>query len=62
MLSNLDKIIEKLMHKRVVGFWNKQKILHYEQYGFCKGFSTAHTIINLIDNIESAMDKLLKSF
>ena len=35
---------------------NEQKIIYCKQYGFHKGFSTAHAIINLIDNIESAID------
>ena len=56
LLSNLDKIIEKLMHKRLVEFLNQQKILYCKQYGFRKGFSTAHGIIKLIDNIETAID------
>ena len=55
-LSNLDKIIEKLMHKRLMEFLNEQKTLCPKQYGFRKGFSTAHAIINLTDNIESAID------
>ena len=29
---------------------------HYKQYGFCKGFSAAHGINYLIDNIERAID------
>ena len=53
---NLDKITEKLMHKRVMKLTNKQQSFHYKPYGFCKGFSTAHAIINLTDNKESAID------
>ena len=56
LLSNLDKVIEKLMRKRLMEFLNEQKIIYCKQYGFRKGFSTAHTKINLIDNIESAID------
>ena len=37
-------------------FLNEQKILYCKQYGFRKDISTAHAIINLIDNIESAID------
>ena len=58
LLSNLDKIIEKLMHKRLMEFLNEQKVLYCKQYGFRKSFSTAHAIINLIDNIESAIDNI----
>ena len=44
------------MHKRLMEFLNEQKVLYCKQYGFRKSFSTAHAIINLIDNIESAID------
>ena len=37
-------------------FLNEQKIFYCKQYGFCKGFLTANAIINLSDNIESAID------
>lgn len=50
------------MHKRLMEFFNEQKILNLKQYGFCKGFSTTDTVINLIDNMESATDNKLWSF
>ena len=56
LLSNLNNVIEKLMRKRLMEFLNEQKIIYCKQYGFRKGFSTAHAKINLIDNIESAID------
>ena len=56
LLSNLDKIIEKLMHKRLMGFLNDQKVLYKKQFGFQKNFSTAHAVISLIENIEKAID------
>ena len=46
------------MHKRLMEFLNEQKVLYCKQYGFRKSFSTAHAIINLIDNIESAIDNI----
>ena len=54
LLSNIDKIFEKLMHNRLMKFLTEQKILYLKQFGFRKNFSTAHPIINLIDNIENA--------
>ena len=39
------------MHKRLIEFLNECK-----QYGFCKGFSTAHAMTSIIDNIGSAID------
>ena len=38
LISNLDKIIEKLMHKRRMEFLNEQKILYCKHYRFRKGF------------------------
>ena len=54
--SNLDKIIEKLMHKRLMGFLNDRKVLYKKQFGFQKSFSTTHAAISLIQNIEKIMD------
>ena len=56
-LSNIDKILEKLMHNRLMKFLTEQKILYLKQFGFRKNFSTAHPIINLIDSIENAFDQ-----
>ena len=33
-----------------------KNFFYCKQYGFCKGLSTVHAIINLTDNIESAID------
>ena len=56
LLSNLDKIVEKLMCRRSMEFLNEQKSLYCKQYGFCNGFLTVHAIINVSDNIESAIN------
>ena len=34
ILSNLDKILKKLMHSRVAKFLDDQKILYLKQFGF----------------------------
>ena len=51
MLSNLDKIIEKLMHEMLMGFLNDQK-----NNLDLKKNSTAQAVISLIQNIEKAID------
>ena len=56
LLSNLDKIIEKINAQKINGIFEWTKILYCKQYGFHKGFSTAHAIINLTNNIESSID------
>ena len=50
------KIIEKLIHKRLMKFLNEQNVFYCKKHGFRKRFSTAHAIINLTDNLESAID------
>ena len=56
LLSNLDKIIEKLMYNRIIQFLEDDKIIYYKQFGFRKNFSTAHAIITHIENVRSAFD------
>ena len=43
LLSNLDKIIENFMDKRLMGFLNDQKDLYKKQFGLKKE-STAHAL------------------
>ena len=56
LLSNLDKITEKLMHKRLLRFLNNQIVLYKKQFGFQKSFSTAHAVTSLIENTEKTID------
>ena len=51
----LDKIIEKLMHRRLIEFLNDQNFLYKKQFGFQKRFSTAHEIITLNENIDKIL-------
>ena len=44
LLFNLDKIIEKLMHERVMQFLKEHNILYQRQFSFQKNFSTAHAV------------------
>ena len=46
LLSNIDKIFEKLMHSRLTEFLEGKQILYYRQFGFRKDFSTNHAIFN----------------
>ena len=57
LLSCLDKIFEKLIHKRFMEFINKYKILILEQYGFLKHHSTMSALIDVIDNVRDYIDK-----
>lgn len=52
-----SKVLETAMHKRMVGFINKQAILRNEQHGFQKGKSTTLACFDLtskvIDNVDA---------
>ena len=56
LLSNIDKIFEKLMHSRLIEFLEERQILYYKQFGFRKDFSTKHVILNLLKIIPKALD------
>ena len=46
LLSNIEKILEKLMYKRLYTF----------QFGFRQQYSTSHALINITENIRKALD------
>ena len=56
LLSNINKVFEKLMHSRVIGFLEERQILYYKQFCFCKDFSTNYVILNLLEIIQKALD------
>ena len=56
LLSNIDKIFEKLMHSRLIESLEEKQILYYRQFGFRKDFSTNHTILTLLESIQKALD------
>ena len=47
LLSNVDKILEKLVHKRMMQFLEKNKILRDRQFRFRKKHSTVHGLVTL---------------
>ena len=57
LLSNVDKILEKLVHKRMMQFLEKNKILHDRQFGFRKKHSTVHGLVTLTEDIKKSLDE-----
>ena len=53
--SNIEKILEKLMYKRLYTFLNKN-IIYNLQFGFRQQHSTSHALINITENIRKALD------
>ena len=56
LLSNIEKILEKLMHKRSYTFLNNNNIIYNLQFGFRQQYSTSHALINITENIRKALD------
>ena len=51
LLSNIEKIIEKLMYKRLSNFLGINNLIYSLQFGFRPKYSTAHALINLSESI-----------
>ena len=56
LLSNIEKILEKLIYKRLYTFLNKNNIIYNLQFGFRQQYSTSHALINITENIRKALD------
>ncbi|MCH2405870.1 MAG: reverse transcriptase family protein, partial [Nitrosopumilus sp.] len=56
LLSNFKKIFEKLMHKRLYDFLEKQNSIFVKQFGFRKKHSTTHALTDLTEHIRQALD------
>ena len=56
LLPNISKIYERIMHNRVHDFMLKENTLYDLQFGFRKGASTTHALVNLFGNIKTSLD------
>ena len=56
LLSNIEKILEKLMYKRLYTFLNINNAIYNLQFGFRQQYSTSHALINITENIRKALD------
>ena len=57
LLSNINKILEKLVFSRVLSFLDSEKIIYKHQYGFRPKHSTNHALINITETIRDALDR-----
>ena len=57
LLSNLNKIMEKLIFKRVYEFLEKYNCFYDLQFGFRSKHSTVHALISITESIRSALDE-----
>ena len=57
LISNISKLIEKLMYSRLYNFLNAYNCLNDLQFGFRSKYSTSHALINHITaKIQEALD------
>ena len=56
-INILSKILEKLVHRRLINYHNKYELLFKHQYGFQKGKSTERAILHLYKNVVEAIEK-----
>ena len=56
LLSNLDKIFEKLIYPRIYNFLDNNNVFFSKQFGFRSKHSTAHAILNMSQNISDSLD------
>ena len=56
LLSNLNRIFEKVMYKRFMEFIRDKNILYNSQYGFRRQCSTQHAILDIVNKIQENID------
>ena len=59
LLSNINKIIEKLIHSRLYNFLSLHTCIYNLQFGFRKMHSTNHALLSLTEDIRKALDNNL---
>ena len=56
-LSGINKLLGKLMCKRIFSYIDKKSILCGKQFGFRTKHSTNHAILSIVDNIQRAIEE-----
>ena len=63
VISHLNKIVEQVIHKRFIDFFDKYSILNENQFGFRKKFSTNVVLLDLheqlLQNKENGLSTVL---
>ena len=56
LLSNIGKLIEKLIYKRLYAFLEQNECLYTNQFGFRNLRSTNHALTNITERIRNGLD------
>ena len=51
LLSDLDKILEKIMYTRIFKFFNNNNLFYPLQFGFTQNYCTTHVLFSLAETI-----------
>ena len=57
LLSNIDKVFQKLVHKRLSDFLERSRSIYPLQFGFRSDHSTESALLYCVNQITSALDK-----
>jgi exonuclease III len=57
ILPSLSKIIEKVMQKQIVRYFESNEMFYENQYGFRAKHSTELAVVELVDRLSTAMDR-----
>ena len=57
LLSVFNRVLEKLMYKRLIKFNEKRNLIYDKQFGFRSHHSTEHAILSIVDKIQEAIEK-----
>ena len=57
LLSVFSKIFEKLVHQQLYDFMISQAVIYESQFGFQKGRSTLHSLIEIVENIRDCLEQ-----
>ena len=56
LLSVFSKIFEKIVHEQLYTFLIKEAVIYESQFGFQKGRSTLHSLIEIVEKIRECME------
>ena len=56
LLPIFSKLLEKIVHKQVFNFLEINSIIYESQFGFQKGKSTLHSLIEIVENIRTCIE------
>ena len=55
LLSNIEKILEKLIYERFYAFLNKNNVIYNLQFKFRQQYCRSHVLINIIDSVRKSL-------